>query len=1730
MDHSMLPLNYFCRKIRLCMKKAAFSKKAQLFGDELLHLKKILTLIVTSIPSHPLYEEKKTEKQILEFESLLPEIKKRIQQLEAELDMSNTSKNTSGPLNGTNLHHTSLPVSGVSSEVLLMVPQQAHEPGPAKKSKQAVSRKPRKQHIRELCPVLNASEIDQVPPSKSNPVSPQKVHPIDDSRCRSSRREFLSSSKNFFYDHIPHCMVQRITSLPNGTNLSNENDSSPSQNGSLFSSPAQETACLDPHQDSGKCRGSFETKYSCAKSMRKMYVCGDFRNEKVHSPRKVDNVSSSYPHGECTMHHYGDNMSAVGHRDRLPHCCAADLSVLPQEPGDEWKDQDATNRIVSSVEISKSYVMSCWKNKGRDLHCSSPNNIMVKNEPVKREGAFPIKMEGDAEALLAGIEHQWEKSDSQARDLAAEKSVDDDRLSAQPSTKVSKEKDILTTTIRSEFEEEHEELIEHRRWSNHHQSPLDKDIETDLTIQKRLPSSKVMNVHSKRIWDGMDKEHTGLNLMNGICENDCNSNGEGIQNTQASWAQDNVDSYNGRYTVPSHETPNNVHPVSDMISSMPFPHPTLLPFSHYISKLKQLVLNDTTHFQPLHLMNSHTHSIGPGSDSLFHVSEQKETAALNDQPKNAHDHSSSSTDTFSDSLTYSNPVFELEGESSLLKHSLTTMRLDKGPKKQKLILAEGITEEKVNFSSFEKNLEVEDSSLTGPEFHHVNELLLNKAQTSINCEKVNNSYEEVKNVKGSMPRKCPTLSKLDTNHALLGSVIEDKDLRWTNLRKCIGKPAPCIQNSSLVLSKEGASMQDEATLINIDTGSETLVPLKEAIDVSFKDKSIQNSAMEPLQGSSIKDENQMFSLPLEKQGFIGLVCIKDQDDVLNHGGHVIHSRCCIEDESRLMAKIDQLEQELNEYKHEVSRNSDFIHKKMDELGTSVQLTKELLMNKNYGKECFTNGLNIKIEDYEGNSKLMQEQVDGLVKQINCTSTKEPMEKIRIDQQAVKRACTDQLETLEREMSTNMELLRNEMASSMDFMRDKIESRVNIHYEDLKGSLLQKIDNGNAFRLSSERDTIAEIRSELCLIWDKIHKLSKGSDEMKEQVGDLMKASSETKEYINREHSNFLTESEIVKRNMKKLKKANMKSRKEGQEFKREMEEIVKSFHNAFAQIEEGSKKESENSKRIHESLLSNRICVQNLYEKLRQTEGAMKEDIRRMESIREEVLSYNTRSSIAERQLAIERVNELSHYYLNALEEVRRDLLAVKMIGQDRLQDMEYRWENFMRSYHQITLDRQSSLHDLVMDGLESRVSHLEHILGSSDDLQRAQFKVDTILAITERDQECASASAAKAMASAQRAEILAAVVESFKTEIEIARNNNLGLQHALELEREAAATVCMEIRTLHADLLQEKNSALAASSEVKKRSFEIWESLQNDLMSLRSSLCLIDKDKETVSAAANEVTAAVSQAQALLEGLTKTSEEVSALHAGMVDAADTLKAIKEMDSSQEREGRHSEVQETMEKVDDIMTALNRLGESSAQLDEELRKQDTCLLDLGKQIMAVTVEQKEISKRLFGVTEKVEGLGSLNFSSQVLDEAQRNTEDLEKAATVLELKKRICYLENLLQIDNLFETNVQHLDGQQTATIGKEHLSSVHKEMSTFLRRLQKIEEQGVKVLGADKQVQVAFISLVTRFTNLENRVHQLETKATLITRNIKSVQILQRLPKATTRPFSTKRLLFMKR
>jgi len=84
MDDGVLPLAIYCRNAQQRLQNAAESRKAKLREEELKHLKVFVSLVTSSIPTHPQFRGWKEiqETQLVDLHVRIPEVKQRIRELE----------------------------------------------------------------------------------------------------------------------------------------------------------------------------------------------------------------------------------------------------------------------------------------------------------------------------------------------------------------------------------------------------------------------------------------------------------------------------------------------------------------------------------------------------------------------------------------------------------------------------------------------------------------------------------------------------------------------------------------------------------------------------------------------------------------------------------------------------------------------------------------------------------------------------------------------------------------------------------------------------------------------------------------------------------------------------------------------------------------------------------------------------------------------------------------------------------------------------------------------------------------------------------------------------------------------------------------------------------------------------------------------------------------------------------------------------------------------------------------------------------------------------------------------------------------------------------------------------------------------------------------------------------------------------------------------------------------
>ncbi|MCO5564567.1 hypothetical protein L7F22_018231 [Adiantum nelumboides] len=441
----------------------------------------------------------------------------------------------------------------------------------------------------------------------------------------------------------------------------------------------------------------------------------------------------------------------------------------------------------------------------------------------------------------------------------------------------------------------------------------------------------------------------------------------------------------------------------------------------------------------------------------------------------------------------------------------------------------------------------------------------------------------------------------------------------------------------------------------------------------------------------------------------------------------------------------------------------------------------------------------------------------------------------------------QFEGMQREITSALaetEKARRLEKQEIDFLiEDKMEKRLSQRLEIVSGG---------------KEKVIADMKNELCLLWVEVDMLSKGREEIKDTVNQLAHIAEEAKHSIGEEHNALKHENGMLKKQLQYFKKETMQMRADNEDFKKDIELEVEHIRSSLEKV----KAEEQSMKTVLDRVME--------YEELGR-KGA--ED------------NSDNNESARERMLIMEKIEGISQLYLGGLEEVRSELLSFKLECVDRMGELEGHCAEIAKCQHEQetkgATDAQLPLEELVLDGLESRVAHLESRFEQTNNLEDGRVRV---LAAMEKDREETSAALGHVASAAQKAdEFVAEMVRRFSTELSTVMRQSHKIQENLVAERDMAIASTGELKRMSEDMNKEMQVAMVVISEAQAKGIQIKEGLDKEIFLLKESLYL---EKEAAAAAADNATGAASNADAALLEIRRLQSESFAISEQVAEAA----------------------------------------------------------------------------------------------------------------------------------------------------------------------------------------------------------------------------------------------------
>ncbi|MCO5569803.1 hypothetical protein L7F22_023517 [Adiantum nelumboides] len=417
----------------------------------------------------------------------------------------------------------------------------------------------------------------------------------------------------------------------------------------------------------------------------------------------------------------------------------------------------------------------------------------------------------------------------------------------------------------------------------------------------------------------------------------------------------------------------------------------------------------------------------------------------------------------------------------------------------------------------------------------------------------------------------------------------------------------------------------------------------------------------------------------------------------------------------------------------------------------------------------------------------------------------------------------------RKVDLLFELRRKKKARRLE--KQEIDSLIEDKMEKRLSQRLEIVSGG-------KEKVIADMKNELCLLWAELDMLSKSREEIKDTVNQLAHIAKEAKHSIGEEHNALKHENGMLKRQLQYFKKESMQMRADNEDFK----DIVLEVEHIRSSLEKVKAKE-QSMKTVLDRVME--------YKELGR-KGA--ED------------NSDSNGGSRERMLIMEKVGGISQLYLGGLEEVRSVLLSFKLECVDRMGELEGRCAEIANCQHEqetkSALDAHLPLKEIVLDGLESRVSHFKSGFELTNNPKDDRVKV---LAIMEKDRNETSVALNRVASAAQNAdEFVVEMVRSFSIELSTVMRQSHKIQENLAAKTDMAYVSTGELKRMSEDMNKEMQVAMVVIFEAHAKRIQIKEGLDKEIFLLKEYL-LLEKEAAAI-AGANATDVATNIDAALLE------------------------------------------------------------------------------------------------------------------------------------------------------------------------------------------------------------------------------------------------------------------------
>eukprot|EP01018_Ginkgo_biloba_P036334 Gb_26687 [translate_table: standard] len=779
-------------------------------------------------------------------------------------------------------------------------------------------------------------------------------------------------------------------------------------------------------------------------------------------------------------------------------------------------------------------------------------------------------------------------------------------------------------------------------------------------------------------------------------------------------------------------------------------------------------------------------------------------------------------------------------------------------------------------------------------------------------------------------------------------------------------------------------------------------------------------------------------------------------------------------------KLECLEKEIKDLKEETSHEL-FEMRKMikDEIKMKLDQIKS-------DTECSRETLKINISECSAKLESFQKQMDSTISEAKCIWMKSVEENLANSVEIIKDGFKNDVEQREYELLKDMERFKELIYSELAYIKEDratpeksakqaeilIEENLeNCFTDKFSTFLVTKIDVlaeeklekwisnklGNLLTMQTDiwteekletwfssktgallADNIVEgMKNEICLLKAEVEALSKIREEIHRHVELVAET---TWADFQRDQSFLKSENDTLKKQLETVRNEGTHIKLMAEDFKKGFSKEIEELRHAVGKMSNASSQnETEGLRDLEEALT---LQIVNLSKALDKTEVEVAGQRADFEAFKKGcegtgVSSGPRLDSTQERNLIMQKMESLSQLYLGGLEEVRTDLLEVKVTCNDRFEEQNKRYEELQRKQENTFTDRNLPS-ELLSDGSKNQLaqSKSQELL---DYLEQEKLEAESILALMKKDKDLAATVAAEAH---EAEESLKSMLGPLNNEIAASRWKNTEVQENLFLERNAVATATLDAERAIEDPNKAKEAISAALSEAQRSSQELCEEIARVWQNLKLSLVSVDKQMQSVNTASSRTAAIAAEAEAMLLGISNMRVRAAQLEDGLSETvAKTVDCVKR-EYSQEVEkamdGLRStiyaevanakalkdELEEVKRKASPIyrfnFETSNDKPVMQSEVEYFVQKSELAISDLAKSIKEVidtkdtsspmrnflSMEERFATKEEFNLlTKNVEriviAMDGMNQSPRLVTESKANQESENTVSTVL---------------------------------------------------------------------------------------------------------------------------------